>query len=179
MDSTPTVPVAAPPAERAALARLGRVLPAARGIVRFAYRAAAVSAACAFVLGVAAFVARPVSAAQALVLALVLTVPAGALAFVGWTLSDLLRLPASLREAAVSATREAADGFRGGRATGVLSAVWAARGLVLGSRDAWLRTAALARLASLPLVLGALALCALNAVVVPAGLAALAWLVLR
>lgn len=171
-------------ARRRALAPLGRVLPLAHGLVRFCYRTAGVSAV-AVGLILAAVLSAP-AAAQASatamgLLGMLLLVPAGAAALLGWTLSDLLRLPRQIREAAAAAAGGVrAEGVRKSRLSSLIGAVWAARGLVLTSRDGWMKAIAaarVARLASLPFALGLVGLFVLNGVVVLGGLVALAVLV--
>lgn len=108
------------------------------------------------------------------VVGLLLLVPAGAAAVLAWTLGGLVALPGDLRDAARSVVAPT-GGERGGPA-GLFRTVWALRGLVAGSTEAWARTAGLARLASLPFVLGLLALVALNPVLVVAGAVALLWI---
>ncbi|HEX8387250.1 MAG TPA: hypothetical protein VF576_13750 [Rubricoccaceae bacterium] len=157
--------------------RPGRLVPAARGAVRVAWRTAGAGALGAAAVWAALFegplATGAVSWAVAGIVAAVLLVPAGAAALLAWTLGDLLDLPADLREAAAS-VRSDANG-RGVR--GLFRTVWAVRGLALGGAGAWTRTAGLVRLASLPFVLGLLGLVALNAVVVVAGVVALVTLV--
>ncbi len=189
MDSTrvPALPrpspvVTDPPAARPALARLGRVLPAAAALVRFSYRTAVVSAMA--VLAVVVAVTDRVASIETsglVLLGAVLLVPAAAAVLVGWTVGDLLRLPGEIRDAAVDAARDLRAGGRPRGLAGVVVAVWAARGLVLSSRDGWMRALVavrLARLASLPLVLLSLGLFLLNGVVVAAGAVALILLLL-
>ena len=175
---------AAPPG---ALARLGRLLPSAQGLVRFAYRTAIASAASAALMVGAAvrWVAEvtygldhltPAAWAALGLVSVVLLLPAAAAALVGWTLADLVSVPAQLREAALHAAGHAADARsrpREGRLIAVLRSVWAARGLALLSRGAWLRAVGavrFVRLASLPFALGLLVLFSLNAVVIAGGL---------
>ncbi len=110
----------------------------------------------------------------ALLVAAVLLVPAAAAAVLAWTLGGLVDLPGDLRAAA----RDVPVPTRAGGLAGLLQTAWALRSVVMGSTEAWARTAGLARLASLPLVLGLLALVALNAVVALAGAVALAWMIL-
>ena len=169
------------------LAKLGRVVPAADTLVRFAYRTGVVSAASAAVIWFALFgnaVGTPAMPwGLALAVGVLLLIPAGAAALVGWTLSDLVRLPGQLRQAAVAAAGGAAGAVaaKGSRIASIFRAIWAARGLALGSKDAWLRAVAAARfirLASLPFVLGLVGLFALNGVVIVGGLIALATLAL-
>ena len=182
--ATPAVLADAPPG---ALARLGRVIPGADTLVRFAYRTGAASAVAAALVWAALF-ERVVGTPSmpwpfAIVVAVVLLVPALAAALVGWTLADLVRLPGQLREAAVAAAGGVTGAARakGSRIAAIFRAIWAARGLALGSKDAWLRAIAAARfirLASLPFVLALVGLFALNGVVIVAGLVALAALIL-
>ena len=164
------------PADRPS--RLERLVPAARGAVRAAWRTSAAGAFGAAAVWAALFerslAAGSVPWGVAAVVAAVLLVPAGAAALLGWTLGGLVSLPAEIRDAA----RGVALPTRAAGIGGLLRTVWALRGLVAGSAEAWARTAGLARLASLPFVLGLLALVALNAVVVVAGVVALAVLVL-
>ena len=114
-------------------------------------------------------------AAQAAVVLLVLLIPAGA-AFVGHlTLKEILDLPQKLKTAASGAAGHVKEVVvptkerKRGRLFGFFKAIWAARGLVLDSRGAWGTAVAavrLARLASLPFVLGLLITFALNFVVI-------------
>ena len=164
-----------------ALARLGRLIPRAEALVRFAYRTAAVSAAAA--LAILAAVLDAVGSADAspgvvVVLSLVLLLPAGAAALAGWTLADLVSIPSQLREAALQATGHATEVPRrkGSRLLAVVRSLWAARGLALLSKGTWLRgvgAVRFLRLASLPFALGLGALAALNVVVIAGGLVAL------
>lgn len=170
---------------RSVLAPLGRVLPLVHGLVRVCYRTSVVS-----VLAVAAILGAvltsswgaQVSVTFALLGAAVLLLPAAAAALLGWTLSDLLRLPSQLREAAAAAAGGVrSTGVRRSRLASVVRAVWAARGLVLTSRDGWMKAIAaarMARLASLPFALSLVGLFVLNGVIVVGGLVALAVLAL-
>ncbi len=180
MDSDPAVLTAPLPTEAPAEARsrLAWVAPAARGAVRLSWRTAAVGA-----LGAAAVWAALFRTALAdgsmpwgasLLVAAVLLVPAAAAAVLAWTLGGLVDLPGDLRAAA----RDVSVPTRAAGIGGLLQTAWALRSVVMGSTEAWARTAGLARLASLPLVLGLLAAVALNAVVALAGLVALAWMIL-
>jgi hypothetical protein len=179
-DATAVVETAAP----GVLAKLGQVLPAAESIVRFVYRMATVSAVAAAVVVLALIDLFPAAAASVslwwLVLAyLVLVIPAGATALLGWTLSDLMKLPGQIREAALSAARGAAQGVsdvakapRKSRLVSVFRAIWAARGLAMGPRDVLTKTLAAARfvrLASLPFVLALVALFVVNGAVIVLG----------
>ena len=110
----------------------------------------------------------------ALLVAALLLVPAAAAAVLAHALGGLVDLPGDLRDAA----RDVPRPTRAGGLGGLLQTAWALRSVVMGSTEAWARTAGLARLASLPLVVGMLALVALNAVVVLAGVAALVWMAL-
>ena len=160
------VPVAGP-----ARSRAGRLASAARAAVRASWWTALAGALGAAALWAALFWGRDALLLDRAVVGLVLLVPPLAAAILAWTLGGLVTLPGELRDAARSAV--APEGRRG-----LLATVWALRGVVVGSTEAWARTAGLARLASLPFVLGLTALVALNGVLVVAGLAALAWLVL-
>ena len=182
-----------PEAEGAALAppvaasRLGRWLPRLNGLVRFAYRTGAVSAVCAAILWWAIVRGTVLglgasSWVPALGFLLLLLVPAGAAWLLGLTLHDILTLPETLRQSAVSAASASREALRserptrGGRIAGAIGAVWAARGFVLESRGAWAKAATAARvvrLAKLPFALGLVGLFALNGVVIAAGLLAL------
>ena len=200
MDSArrPAPVAAAPPpgavgaveAPAGALARLGRLLPGVGALVRFAYRTAAVSAAAAVAIWFALFegalragalggAAPTQSATAALVVAVLLLVPAAAAALAGWTLADLAALPGQLRDAALAATGRGGPPQatrRGGRLFGLVRALWAARGLALTSRGAWLRAVGavrFVRLASLPFALALAGLFALNGVVIVGGVVAL------
>ena len=186
--ATPAVIAEAPPG---VLAKLGRVVPGADTLVRFAYGTALASS-----ISVGAIVwavlewtgplatgVGALSWGPVLALAAVLLTPALAAALVGWTLADLVRLPGQLRQAALAAAGGAtgAAAAKGSRIARVFRAIWAARGLARGSKDAWLRAIAAARLirlASLPFVLALVGLFALNGVVIVAGLVAVAFLVL-
>lgn len=157
---------------------LARVVPAARGAVRAAWRIGAAGALGATAVW-AALAQHDVAAGTfawgpSLVVAAVLLVPAGAAALLAWTLGDLLNLPDQFREAAGSVRLPTREGGVGG----LFQTVWALRGLAAGGTQAWARTVGLVRLARLPFLLGLLGLVALNAVVVVAGLVALATLVL-
>ena len=180
-ETTPAVIAEAPPG---VLEKLGRIVPGADALVRFAYRVAGVSAVAAALVVAAVYEAirdapeLTIGWVPLLVLFAGLCVPALAAALVGWTLSDLLRLPGQLRQAAVAAAGGAAGAAaaKGSRIVRVVRALWAARALALGSKDAWLRAIAAARvirLASLPFVLALVGLFALNGVVIAAGLVAL------
>lgn len=163
------------------LQKLGRVVPAADTLVRFAYRTGAVSAISAVLIWVALFgggigtVAMPWG--LALATAALLLIPAGAAALVGWTLADLVRLPGQLRQAAVATAGGATGTAKGGsRIASVFRAIWALRGLALGSKEVWVRAVAavrFVRLASLPFVLALVGLFALNGVVILGGMVAL------
>ena len=178
-------------ARAGALEQLGRWLPRLSGLVRFAYRTAAVSAASAATLWWALAgdeVTELGSAAWAPALGLLalLLIPAGSAWLLGLTLQDVLTLPDRIRQGAVGAAATSREALasapaRGGRITGLIRAVWAARGFVLESKGAWGKAATaarLVRLARLPFVLGLLGLFALNAVVIVGGLFALWVLVL-
>lgn len=168
-----------------ALARLGRLIPGAEAVVRFAYRTAGLSA-----LGVAAIVVAvgqavawaPAWRGSLAVLALVLLVPAGAALLAGWTLGDLTRLPGELREAALgAATLARGERRKRSRLLSVVRALWAARGVALLSKGAWLKAVGalrFLRLASLPFALALAGLFALNGVVILGGVVALVTLLL-
>ena len=204
MDSPPRPTRPAPPpaaAERAApdaapppgaLARLGRLLPGVGALVRFAYGTAGASAVSAVLIWFALFegplragalggaAGSPASGASgvAFVAAALLLVPAAAAALAGWTLADLAALPGQLRDAALAATGrgERRPGRGGGRRLGLVRALWAARGLALTSKGAWLRAVGavrFVRLASLPFALALAGLFALNALVILGGAVAL------
>ena len=174
-----------------ALARLGRLVPRVDALVRFAYRTAAVSAVAAGLIWLALFEGALRTGAVggvAVVVAVLLLVPAAAAALAGWTLADLASLPGQLRDAALAATGRKPPG-RGGepdakggsRLLGVGRALWAARGLALTSKGAWVRAVGavrFARLASLPFALALVGLFALNGLVVLGGAVALVVLVL-
>ena len=179
-DLAPEV-AAAPPG---ALARLGRMLPGVEAVVTAAYRTAAVSAlAVAAILFAVwdAFSARMV-VADLVVLGVVLSLPALAVALAGWTLADVARLPGQLREAALSAAgRGTAEARKGSRIVRLVKSLWAARGLALLTRGGWLKAVGalrFVRLASLPFAFGLVAFVALNGVVIVAGLIALLTLIL-
>jgi len=166
------------------LQKLGRVVPAADTLVRFAYRTGIVSAGSAALIWFTLFRGALGTAAMpwglALGLAALLLIPAGAAALVGWTLADLVRLPGQLRQAAVTAAGGAAGvAKKGSRIASVFRAIWALRGLALGSKDVWVRAIAAARfirLASLPFVLALVGLFALNGLVIAGGLVAVGFL---
>ena len=158
------------------LARLGGLLPAVSTLVRFAYRTAAVSALAALL--VVAAVAEAVGGLPgwAVVLGAALLLPAAGTALAGWTLSDVVRIPGQLREAALASTGRGGTAAKGSRIVRLLKGLWAARGLALLSRGTLLKAVGalrFVRLASLPFALGLLGLVALNAVVVVAGAVAL------
>lgn len=177
----PDVPAVIEETPTGVLQKLGRVVPAADTLVRFAYRTGAVSAISAVLIWVALFgggigtVAMPWG--LALATAALLLIPAGAAALVGWTLADLVRLPGQLRQAAVAAAGGATGTAKGGsRIASVFRAIWALRGLALGSKEVWVRAVAavrFVRLASLPFVLALVGLFALNGVVILGGMVAL------
>ncbi|MDT0630700.1 hypothetical protein RQM47_06445 [Rubrivirga sp. S365] len=171
-----------------ALARLGRIVPGVGALVRFAYRTAAASAVAAAVIWLALFEGALRSGAVggvAVIVALLLLVPAAAAALAGWTLADLASLPGQLRDAALAATGRAdaaqpaeARPRRAGRSRllRVGRALWAARGLALTSKGAWVRIVGAARflrLASLPFALALVGLFALNGLVILGGAVAL------
>lgn len=164
--------------EPGALARLGRLLPSVEALVRFAYRTAAVSAAAALVI--VAAVAEAVSGLPGwlLLVGALLMLPAAGTALAGWTLADVVRIPGQLREAALAATGRggASAAAKGSRLVRLLKALWAARGVALLSKGAWLKAVGalrFVRLASLPFALGLLGLVALNGVVILGGVIAL------
>lgn len=177
----PDVPAVIEETPTGVLQKLGRVVPAADTLVRFAYRTGAVSAISAVLIWVALFgggigtVAMPWG--LALATAALLLIPAGAAALVGWTLADLVRLPGQLRQAAVATAGGATGTAKGGsRIASVFRAIWALRGLALGSKEVWVRAVAavrFVRLASLPFVLALVGLFALNGVVILGGMVAL------
>ena len=178
----PTFSAEAPPP--GALARLGRMLPRAAAVTRFAYRTALVSLVSAALILWAIVDTFGVSLARLdlAVLAVLLVLPAAAAALAGWTLADLAALPGDLKEAALGAAA-VSRGERGkkSRLFGALRSLWAARGVALLSRGAWMKAVGalrFARLASLPFAIGTLALFAMNGVVVLGGLVALLVLVL-
>ena len=160
-----------------ALARLGRLLPGVEAVARFAYRTAAVSAACAgLVVWAVVDAVEGVATADAIGLAVLLLLPALATALAGWTLADLARLPGQIKESALAAARGAqgakAAPSRIGR---LVRSLWAARGLALLTRGGWLKAVGalrFLRLASLPFALALVGAVALNAVVIAAGLVA-------
>lgn len=179
MDSTrsrPAVPEApavaeAPPLSEAP-SRLARVGGLVQRTVRAAWRWAGLGALGAASVWMLLFWrsldAGSISVAAAAIGALVLLVPPVATAVLAWTLGDLVALPGALRDSATAATRPG-DG-------GIVRSVWAIRGLAADGAGAWARAAGLARLASLPFVLGLLALVVLNGALVLAGVAALVWM---
>ncbi|MEM1116488.1 MAG: hypothetical protein AAF845_14505 [Bacteroidota bacterium] len=166
----------APEAEPGALARLGRLLPGVEALVRFAYRTAAVSAGAALVIVFALAEAVGGLPVWLLLLGAVLLLPASGTALAGWTLSDVASIPGQLREAALAATGRSGAPAKGSRVVRLLKALWAARGVALLSKGAWMKAVGavrFVRLASLPFALGLLGLVALNGVVILGGLAAL------
>ena len=161
------------------MAKLARLLPLVRGLVRQTRRLAAVSAASAVVLWL--LLARPwdwgagspvLGYAFSVVGLLVLLVPAGAALLGAATLSDLLGLPARLRLSATGTTAQAQEALTTpgrGRLLGFARAVWSARALVLDAQGGWVKALALARLArlsSLPFALALVGAVALNLVVI-------------
>ncbi len=172
-----------------ALGRLGRWLPRLSGLAQFANRTGIVSAISAGVIWWA--VVRPdllfaSGAAGAIALGVplaflgVLLIPAASAWLLGLTLKDILALPETLRAGAAAVAEESRGALKaaksGGRITGVIRAVWAARGFVLASKGMWGRAATaarVARLARLPFVLGTLLMFALNAPVIIGGIVAL------
>lgn len=186
----PTVTPSTPSTEEesvppGALARLGRLLPRISTVVRWAYRLAAVSAASAGVIVVALASAdwTWLTPAALAVLAVVLLLPAAAVAIAGWTLADIASLPGQIREAALAAARREPSEApaRRSRIGGILRSLWAARGLALLSRDGWLKAVGAVRflrLASLPFMLGLVGFVALNGLVIAGGAVALLFLVL-
>ena len=193
MDSRPSVrpsPAEATPPERAvapdladappgALARLGQLLPGVEAVVGVAYRLAGVSAvAAALIVAAVVDVAPGLATGAVVALALLLLVPAAALALAGWTLADLASLPGQIKEAALAATGRASGGApeKGSRIARLVRSLWAARGLAMLTKGGWVRavgTLRFLRLASLPFALALLGAVALNAVVIVGGLVAL------
>lgn len=190
MDSEPTTEVAQIPADQSPESRLQRLLPVVRSIMGKVRTLSIVSAGSAVVLWWIWFDPhRWISgltgqwAALAAIVLLVLLIPAGA-AFIGYlTLKEILDLPKKLKSAASEAAGHAKDVAvpteerKGGRLFGFFRAIWAARGLVLDSKGAWgkaVAAARLARLASLPFVLGLLITFALNFVVIGVAVIAVA-----
>ena len=169
-----------------ALARLGRLVPRVDALVRFTYRTAGVSAVAAGLVWLALFEGALRTGAvggAAVAVAVLLLVPAGAAALAGWTLADLASLPGQLRDAALAATGRGGEAREAGgsRLLGVGRALWAARGLALTSKGAWVRavgTVRFVRLASLPFALALVGLFALNGLVILGGAVALVVLVL-
>lgn len=172
----PTSDVALADAPPGALARLGRLLPGVDAVVRFAYRLAGVSAVAALLIVAAVVRWVPQLAPGLLVaLALLLLVPAAAVAIAGWTLADLASLPRQIRDAALAATgRETAGAVaKGSRIGRLVKSLWAARGLALLTKGGWVRAVGalrFLRLASLPFALALLGAVALNGVVIAGGL---------
>jgi hypothetical protein len=179
--------VEAPPGT---LARLRRLLPLVRALVRQTRRLAAVSAASALVLWLV--LVRPWTwgagapeggLGPPLVGLLVLLVPAGAALLGALTLRDLLALPGKLREAATETAGHArgalgssASEEEGSRLFRFARAVWGARALVLDAHGGWLKALALARLArlaSLPFALLLIVAVMLNFVVIAAAAVAM------
>lgn len=172
----PTSDVALADAPPGALARLGRLLPGVDAVVRFAYRLAGVSAVAALLIVAAVVRWVPQLAPGVLVaLALLLLVPAAAVAIAGWTLADLASLPRQIRDAALAATgRETAGAVaKGSRIGRLVKSLWAARGLALLTKGGWVKAVGalrFLRLASLPFALALLGAVALNGVVIAGGL---------
>lgn len=116
----------------------------------------------------------------AMIVLILLLIPAGA-AYVGYRmLNSILDLPSKLKETASDTTSGAVDALtttdasRKTRVFVFFQTIWAARSLVLDSQEIWgkaLAAAKVARLASLPFVLVLLATFALNFLVI--GLAAI------
>lgn len=152
--------------------RMGRLASAARAAVRASWWTALAGALGAAAIWAALFWGRDTLLLDRVVVGALLLVPPAAAAVLAWTLGGLVTLPGELRDAARAAVAPE------GRSGGLLSTVWALRGVVAGSTEAWARTAGLARLASLPFVLGLTLLVALNGVLVAAGVAAFVWLTL-
>ena len=188
MDSKPTTEITQLLADQSSESRLQRLLPVVRSITGKVRTLSIVSAGSALVLWWIWFDPhRWIGgvtgqwAALAVGVLLVLLIPAGA-AFVGHlTMKEILDLPQKLKGAA----SEAADHARGvvvptrekkgGRLLGFFRAIWAARVLVLESKGAWgtaVAAARLARLASLPFVVGLLITFALNFVMIAAAVVA-------
>ena len=160
-----------------ALARVGRWLPRVRGIVRFAYRSALAGVVSAGLI-VAALAQAGVWRDALVVLGVALAVPPLAVALAGWTLADLASLPAQVRDAALAAAGKGSDAKpqKGSRLGGLVRSLWAMRGLALLSRDGWFKVVGavrFVRLASLPFLLGLIAMAVLNAAVIAGGVAAL------
>ena len=176
--SAPTAPdlAEAPPG---ALARLGQLLPGVEAVVGVAYRLAGVSAvAAALIVAAVVDVAPGLATGVVVALALLLLVPAAAVALAGWTLADLASLPGQIKEAALAATGRASAGEveKGSRIARLVRSLWAARGLAMLTKGGWVRavgTLRFLRLASLPFALALLGAVALNAVVIAGGLVAL------
>ena len=160
------------------------MLPRAAAVTRFAYRTALLSAASAALIVWAVVDALGASAARldVIVLAVVLLLPAAAAWLAGWTLADLAALPGDLKEAALGAAAVSrGERAKTSRLFGALRSLWAARGVALLSRGAWMKAVGalrFARLASLPFAVGTLVLFALNGVVIVGGLVALLVLIL-
>lgn len=157
------------------LAKIGRVLPSVEALVRTAYRMAAVSAVAALVIVAALTEAVGGWAGWIGVVGLLLLLPAGGTALAGWTLADLVRIPGQIRSAALATAGRGGAPRQGSRIVRFVKALWAARGLALVSKGAWLKAVGalrFVRLASLPFALGLLGLVALNGVVVLGGIVA-------
>lgn len=118
----------------------------------------------------------------AVVVLAVLSIPSGA-AYVGHlVLQSVLDLPSKLREVRDEAKSQAKDALAPSathistRVFGFFKTIWAARKLIIDSKDAWGSAVAavkLMRLASLPFVVGLLATFALNFVVIATAVVAL------
>ena len=182
MDSTPTTDVPPTPTELSPESRLQRLLPVVRSMARKVRVLSIVSTGSAVVLWWIWFDPHRwiggVSgewSALALIVLVALLIPAGA-AFVGYrTLQGILDLPSKLKGTLVETTDRTKDVIssknvpKRGRLFGFFRTIWSARSLVLDSRGAWGKAVSavrLARLASLPFVLGLLITFALNFVVI-------------
>lgn len=113
--------------------------------------------------------------AISVVVLLALLIPAAA-AFVGYrTLQEILNLPGKLKESLAETQGQAKEVAtsgeisKRGRLLGFFKTIWSARSLIIDSQGAWGKAIAavrLARLASLPFVLGLLVTFALNFVLI-------------
>ena len=163
--------------------RLGRILPFVHGFARTLQGIGIVSAFSAvLIVGVVwyqGWLGVVASWFDAIVLGLLLMIPAGAAFLAAWSIRGLLQLPADLRQTAVeTAGHLKSTRHKDQRSVGLLRSIWGLRKLVLDSRGALASVAGLARLARLPYALGLLVAVAFNGVVIGAAalVCLLAWM---
>ncbi|MDX1440436.1 MAG: hypothetical protein R3284_11095 [Rubricoccaceae bacterium] len=191
MDSRQTVEIASDSPVVVRDGRLQRLLPVVRSLTGKVKALGVVSAASAVVVWGVWFdphtwlqdFSASWAAFSGLIL-LMLLIPSGA-AYVGYrTLNSVLDLPGKLREVTAETTtltKEALESRgrpRHIRIFAFFRAIWAARSLVLDSRDTWGKAVAavkLARLASLPFVVALLGTFALNFAVIALAAGAVAF----